>query len=367
MRGGPRYTKHETHKNLFRELQGRVSRKLEELPGSRLNLVRFNVFFLPAVYFSFYFLALHFSGNIYLFLFFYALMGLMAVVIFCELIHELCHNNVFKSRKLNALAFHLFDLLGANSYIWKWRHINSHHRYPNVKGWDTDVEQKGPIAIFPDEEYSDFIKYQNVYVFFLYPLFMLNWLLVRDFRDYFASDRIVNQNLDIPRIEYVKLFFFKFLYFFIMVGIPSILGKVSLGQALLGLLVLTIAGSVLAMIVLLTPHVNMENDFPEPDENKMFEDSWFLHQLRTTNDIDNTNWFVRNFMGNFNYHLSHHLFPNVNAVYAPEVTAVIREFLEEKGLPYKSYSIKDSLVKHFQLIKSNALSMRNARSELGHE
>ena len=121
---------------------------------------------------------------------------------------------------------------------------------------------------------------------------------------------------------------------------------------------LTLAGSVLAMIVLLTPHVNAENDFPVPDENRMLENSWFLHQLRTTNDIKNTNWFVRNFMGNFNYHLSHHLFPNISAVYAPEVTEVIREFLDENGLPYKSYSIKDSLAKHFQLIRSNASSMR---------
>ena len=101
-------------------------------------------------------------------------MGLMAVVIFCELIHELCHHNVFKSKKLNETAFLLFDFLGANSYIWRLRHLRSHHRYPNVQGWDTDIEQKGPIAVYHDEELSDFIKYQNIYVFFLYPLFMIH-------------------------------------------------------------------------------------------------------------------------------------------------------------------------------------------------
>ena len=31
--------------------------------------------------------------------------------------------------------------MGANSYIWKIRHIRLHHNYPNVMGWDSDFEQ----------------------------------------------------------------------------------------------------------------------------------------------------------------------------------------------------------------------------------
>ena len=354
----PRYRKVQSDLDLFKELNSRVAKRLEELPKSRLNMVKFNLFFLPFLYFSFYGLALFFAENLLLFLLFYALIGLMAVVIFCELIHELCHNNVFKSKKLNSVAFKLFDLLGANSFIWRWRHLQSHHRYPNVKGWDTDVEQKGPIAIFPEEEVDSFKKYQNAYVFFLYPLFMLNWLLLRDFKDYFSSDRIVGKNLSIPRIEYVKLFIFKFLYLFMMVGIPWLSGSVTLFESILGLLVLTFAGSIVAMLVLLTPHANVENAFPEPGRDGDFENSWFMHQLSTTNDLSTSNWFTRNFMGNFNYHLSHHLFPHVSSVYAPEVTEEIRGFLQEHNLPYKSYPIGVSLIKHFQLIKRNALAMR---------
>lgn len=358
MEATPRYSKKTEHVVYLKELHNRVQKRLSKLPSSRTNMVKFNLFFLPSIYVTLYILALIFSANYLIFLALYALMGLMAVVIFCELIHELCHNNVFRSKKLNSVAFMLFDLLGANSYIWRLRHLRSHHRYPNVQGWDTDIEQKGPIAIYDDEGLHEFIKYQNIYVFFLYPLFMINWLLVRDFRDYFAKDRIANKRFDIPRIEYVKLFFFKFLYVFMIVVVPWLFGEVTLLESFFGLVVLTVSGSILALIVLLTPHVNEGNDFPVPNEVGEFENSWFMHQLRTTNDLTSSNWFVRNFMGNFNYHLSHHFFPNISAVYAPEVTEVIKEFLQEHNLPYKSYSIRVSLWKHFQLIRRNAMAMR---------
>ena len=358
MDSAPRFSKKTEDVAFLKELHRRVQERLIDLPSSRLIMVKFNMFFLPAVYFSLYFLALKFSANYMLFLLLYAMMGLLVVVIFCELIHELCHNNIFKSKRLNETAFMLFDLLGANSYIWRLRHLRSHHRYPNVQGWDTDIEQKGPIAVYHDEELSEFIRYQNIYVFFLYPLFMINWLLIRDFRDYFAKDRIANKRFTIPRIEYFKLFFFKILYLFAMVGIPWLFGEVTLLQSFLALLVLTISGSLLAMIVLLTPHVNDGNDFPVPNEEGEFENSWFMHQLTTTNDLTASNWFVRNFMGNFNYHLSHHFFPNISAVYAPEVTEVIKQFLQEHNMPYKSYSIWVSLRKHFQLIRNNAMAMR---------
>ncbi len=354
----PRFRKQTEHVVYLKELHKRVQQRLIELPSSRLNMVKFNLFFLPAIYVSLYFLALTFSANYLLFLVFYALMGLMTVVIFCELIHELCHNNVFKSKKLNASAFMLFDLLGANSYIWRLRHLRAHHRYPNVQGWDTDIEQKGPIAVYHDEDLNEFIKYQNIYVFFLYPLFMINWALVRDFRDYFGKDRIVNKRFHIPRIEYFKLFFFKFFYLVPLILVPWHFGEVTLLQSFFGFVVLTVAGSMLAMIVLLTPHVNDGNDFPVPNEEGEFENSWFIHQLSTTNDLTTSNWFIRNFMGNFNYHLSHHFFPNISAVYAPEVTEVIKQFLKEHGLPYKSYSVRVSLRKHFQLIRRNAMALR---------
>ncbi len=351
----PRHLNSDGDKKLLKDLHKLVNEKVQQLPKTRINSLKIKLFVFPAIYFVLYFTALTQSERLWLFFLMYSLMGFMVVVIFCELIHELCHKNIFKKAHYNLLAFHLFDLLGANSYIWQQRHLRLHHLYPNVNGWDADVEQKGPVAIFPNEPNQNMKKYQHRYVFFLYPLYMINWILVRDFRDYFSSKRVIKKAIEIPQIEYIKLILFKTVYIFTIVLVPWLFAEFSLIQSLGGFIILTVSCSILAMIVLLTPHVNSGNEFPLTDKNGEIDTSWFRHQLISTNDIDNTNWFIRNVMGNFNYHLAHHLFPRISSVYAPEVTQVVKSFLQKHQLPYKSYPLSISLRKHHELIRNNAL------------
>lgn len=353
----PKHLNGESDKKLLKALHKLVNEKVQQLPKSRLNSLKIKLFTFPAIYFGLYFAALTQSDRLWIFYLLYSLMGLMVVVIFCELIHELCHKNIFKKAKYNSLAFHLFDLLGANSYIWQQRHLRLHHLYPNVNGWDADVEQKGPVAIFPNESIQNMKKYQHLYIFMLYPLYMINWILVRDLRDYFSAKRVIKKAIEIPKIEYIKLILFKTLYIFTIVFVPWLFAEFSLTQALGGFIILTVSGSILAMIVLLTPHINSGNEFPLIDNHGKIHTSWFLHQLVSTNDIDNTNWFIRNVMGNFNYHLAHHLFPRISSVYAPEVTQVVKSFLLKHQLPYNSYPLRVSLRKHYQLIRNNALNI----------
>ena len=356
MESRPRHINIERDKKLFHELKKSINAKVESLPKSRITQLKIKLFFYPLIYFGLYVFALYQADKIGVFFLTYSFMGFMVVIIFCELIHELSHNNVFNKSHHNRIALKLFDLLGANSYIWQKRHVKLHHHFPNVNGWDADIEQKGPVAIFPNEENKNSTKFQHRYVFFLYPLFMLNWLFIRDFRDFFSKKRIIRKVIEIPRVEYLKLFFFKIFYIFIILVIPVAFAGVSILQVIGGLLFLTISGSVLAMIVLLTPHINVSNEFPKIDANGKINTSWFRHQLITTNDIDNSNWLIRNFMGNFNFHVAHHLFPNISSVYAPEITQLLKSFCEKHSLPYKSYPISTSFKKHYQLIRKNAFA-----------
>lgn len=332
-----------------------VLAEVATLPKSRMVVLKLKLFLYPLLFILIYILALKNADHTFIFLIGYILLGLLTVIMFIALIHELAHNSIFKTSKHNRMALYLFDLLGANSYIWRQRHIKLHHLYPNVNGWDADIEQKGPLTIFPNEQQHRNTRYQHKYVFFLYPLFMLNWLLIRDFKDFFSKDRIIKKVVDIPRIEFVKLVLFKSFYFFMIVALPVLLFHVPLWKALLGLLVLTMAGSLLAMVILLTPHVNVDNEFPRLETGNQLNTSWFRHQLQTANDISNYNWWTRNVMANFNFHLIHHLFPNISHVYAPEATEVLIQFCREHGLSYKSYPISRSLKKHYQLIKNNAI------------
>ena len=75
--------------------------------------------------------------------------------------------------------------------------------------------------------------------------------------------------------------------------------------------------------------------------------------MKTTNDITNDNWFIRFFMGCFNYHVAHHLFPNVNHVYYPRITTMVKEFCAKYDLPYRQFSLWSSLRNHYLLLKHN--------------
>lgn len=360
MKTFPKHTNTENDNLLMQELNKMVNERIQQLPKSRLTVLKIKTFVYPIIYLGFYFLAINQVERVWLFFVSYAIMGLCAVIMFVELIHELCHGNIFKKAKHNNLAYNIFDLLGANSYIWKQRHLKLHHRYPNVNGWDADFEQKGLIILYPEEQSNKYKKYQHIYIFLLYPFYMFNWLVLRDFRDYFANDRIANKALEIPKIEYFKIILFKGLYIFIMVFIPWLFFGFSLIQSMVALLLLTVSGSILAMIVLLPSHANIGNDFIAPDSDLKIKTSWMLHQLLSCSDISNSNWFTRHVMGNFNYHVAHHLLPRISNVYAPEVTEVIKTFVAKHNLPYKSYPLFVALKKHYQLIRNNALRIKMA-------
>src|SRR5699024_12211939 len=61
--------------------------------------------------------------------------------------------------------------------------------------------------LFPDTPFLKIHKYQHIYMWLIYPLYTLNWLFIRDFKDFFGTkDNYLKRILKIPKIEYVKLF-----------------------------------------------------------------------------------------------------------------------------------------------------------------
>lgn len=338
----------------FIKLRKEVYRCVQELPAQRLAIARVRAIALVALYFFLYAGALFQGGKIWLFYTLYTLMGITAVLIFLNVIHETCHGNLFQSAFWNRAFYRVFDLLGMNSYIWQQRHNVLHHNYPNVAGWDSDIEQSGPIKIYPHHEPTAVQQYQHILFLVLYPLFLLNWVVLRDFKDYLIKKRIVRKICSIPSLEWLRLLFFKAFFVFYTVVVPCCFFGFTIGQSVTGVLLMLCCAGAFALAVLLTPHVNTGNAYPLVSPEGELKTSWFRHQLLSTNDLSTDNFFTRHIMGNFNYHVAHHLFPNISSVYAPEVTAVIRRYTEAHRLPYRAYSFWEALKKHYELLKNNA-------------
>ncbi|WP_292008988.1 fatty acid desaturase [Chryseobacterium sp.] len=351
----PSYLKNPEEIKLFNELRKRVNERIEAIPENRDIYIRIKAILLPVVYFGLYFIAVFNGDQSWVYITSFVLMGVTLVLIYLNLIHEAAHNNIYKSKKMNWLILHIFDFIGANSYIWKKRHISSHHAYPNVDGWDTDIEQSGLILIVPGEEAKGIQKYQHKFFFFVYPLYLFNWMFIRDFRDFFDKDRaIIKTQGAIPVGEKIKMIVYKLFYFTYQIILPIILFKVSVGLALGAWFLQIIIASVFALFVLLPLHPLPDNAFPKLDKEKNLPFTWVRHQLEVTNDLAENNWLVRNILGNFNFHVAHHLFPNYSYVYYNEITEEIEKFAEENGLTYKRFPLLKALGKHRDLLKQNA-------------
>lgn len=340
----------------FAELRQEAYQKMRSLESAKKWQIRVKAFLFPFLYFATYAILLWKGTNPVFFFTTFLFLGFFLILNFLNLIHDAVHGVIFKSSKtMNKVFVQFFDLLGANSYIWKIRHIRLHHAYPNIMDWDCDLEQSPLVKVFPHAEGRRFHRYQHIYLPFLYPFYLFNWLLVRDFRDFFEKNRIVRRISRIPRIEYLKLFIFKVIFFSYLIVVPKLVLGVSWSAVILGFMLMVLTASLFSLIVLLSPHANVSSDFPQPDDDGHLANTWFEHQLKCTNDVSNDNFFVRFFMGSFNYHIAHHLFPDMHHIYYPEVTEVLKKFTLKYGLPYRSQSLGESLIGHYRLLKRNAL------------
>jgi linoleoyl-CoA desaturase len=350
----PSFVKH-ADTDLFLQLRQEVNATVKELEPARRGDIILKAILFPTLYIISYLAALYWGNNSSLYYTCYFFMGILLVLNFLNLIHEAVHGTLFRNKRVNNWYIHFLDLMGANSYTWKLRHIRLHHNYPNVMGWDSDFEQSPLARVFPHAPFSKLHKYQHIYLPLIYPLYLLNWLLVRDFRDFFNRKKLVWKVIDtIPPVEYVKLFLFKAGFLFYVVVLPVLVLNIHWSQAVIGFLVMVFTASIIALVVLLSPHASTESQFPVPDGHGQMPTGWLRHQLNCTNDVKEDNWFIRFFMGCFNYHIAHHLFPSINHVYYPEVTQLIRDFAQKHDLPYRQFSLMTSLHNHYLLLRSNA-------------
>jgi len=354
----PSYSKNNDLTKKFNILRKEVLEEIENLKPKRKKTLQIKAILFPLLYLLFYLTLLSKGNNIVIFYSSYITIGLMLIINFCTLIHDSVHHTFTKNKKINKLYMLLFDLMGANSYIWQIRHNRLHHPYPNIIGWDSDFEQSPLVRVFPNSPFKKFQRYQHIYLPFLYPLYLFNWLLVRDFKDFHSKKAIIRKitNYNIPKIEYIKLYFFKVLFFFNMIILPKIILDISWKQALFGFIVMMFTASITSLIILLSPHASIHSEFPIANKNGKFNHTWFVHQLEVTNDVSCNNWFIRFFLGNFNYHIAHHIFPNIPNIYLPEVTKKIEKFAKENDLPYRKYSLFESLKGHWLLLKQNSFN-----------
>lgn len=315
-------------------------------------LIKIAVMFLIYLisYFSIYF----FQANVTILFFIYAFIGGWSVLLGLNIGHDAAHNAIFKKKPSNEMLLYIFEILGTNSYNWKNRHIGAHHVFPNVMDHDSDIQQTNLVKIFPKDKHRSFHVFQFLYMPFLYMFYILRWVVYRDFKDIRSEKIGTYANSNYPKKEILKMIFFKLIYISYMIVVPAFILDYSFINLLLAFLILTVSGSLVITMVLLSTHVGEDANFPEPDKNGVLPHSWSYHQVLTAADFGTESWLINQLFGGFNHHVIHHLFPNICHIHYPQLTPILKKSALKHNLPYrhKKYLFA-AMFSHFKLLFRN--------------
>jgi linoleoyl-CoA desaturase len=277
----------------------------------------------------------------------YLLGGLAQTFLLLNIAHDSNHNAISSVPSVNKTLNYVFDVCGINSYMWRILHHRGHHSCINVHGEDDALMGRGILRFSPHEPYKPIQKFQHIYALFMYALFSLDYVFVRDFECFFFPSHDYLERTKHPLREYVILFAGKTFYLTYMLVLPVlVLGKSPLLVAGAFLLVHLVVGLTVSL-VFQTTHTVDGTYFPT-DRGEF--DNGVYHIFATTADYATTNPLVGWLVGGLNHHIVHHLCPFVCHTHYAPLTQIVKETAEEFGVPYRQHPTMTQAIRHHLIL-----------------
>ncbi|QEG29377.1 Fatty acid desaturase [Gemmata obscuriglobus] len=265
--------------------------------------------------------------------------------------HDGGHHAYSRFAWVNRLAALSLDLIGASSYLWKWKHVVLHHTYPNVSGQDADIDV-GPLArLAPQQRRRWFHRWQHLYLWPLYALTAAVWHLYGDFRDVITGT-IGGHRVPRPRgWDLVTFLGGKVVSVGLLIGVPMLVH--SWWVVLLFYLAVTAILGIVMTVVFQLAHCVEEAEFPQPDTDSLrMPDAWAAHQVRTTVDFARDSRVACWLLGGLNFQVVHHLFPRICHIHYPALSRVVADVCREFGVRYAAHrSLLAGVASHFRWLR----------------
>jgi linoleoyl-CoA desaturase len=278
---------------------------------------------------------------------FYLLGGIAQTFLLLNIAHDSNHNAISSVSSVNKTLNYVFDVCGINSYMWRILHHRGHHSCVNVHGEDDALTGRGILRFTPHEPRRPLQRFQHMYVLFLYALFSLDYVFVRDFECFFFPSHDYLKRTRHPLREYAILFAGKAFYLTYMLILPVVLlGKSPLLVAGAFLLVHLVIGLSVAL-VFQTTHTIDSTYFPSSRDE--FDNSVY-HIFATTADYATANPVVGWLTGGLNHHIAHHLCPFVCHTHYAPLTRIVKETAEEFGVPYRQHPTMTRAIWHHLIL-----------------
>lgn len=280
------------------------------------------------------------------------ILGFFAAMVGFNVSHDAIHG-AYSSRKwVNDLLSFSFNTLGASPYIWRISHNVVHHTYTNIPGHDEDIEvAPGLVRLSPEDKLNYLQRFQHYYAFVLYGLASISWVLRKDFKKFFQKG-IGNYAHKHKTMDYVRLFGYKLMYYFLFIFVPIWFMNLSFAQWLLGFVCMHMVQGLVIGLVFQLAHVVEDTEFPATNENGDIEEAWAIHQMRTTANFGRKDWLTNYLCGGLNMQVEHHLFPTVCHVHYAAISDIVKETAIEFNVPYlENTSFWTAMASHYRMLR----------------
>jgi linoleoyl-CoA desaturase len=249
--------------------------------------------------------------------------------------HDANHGSYSNREGVNRLMGITLDLLGASSYVWKWKHNIFHHTYTNVSGADEDINVGFFARLSPGQPRHRIHRLQQFYLWLLYGLLLAKWQFVDDFKDV-ARGRIADNPIPRPRSwALVELIAGKAAFFAWAFVVPMLLHPwwvVLLFYAATSFFV-----AVILAVVFQVAHCGVDASFPTVSDSGEVANSWAVHEVESTVDFARRSRLLTWYLGGLNYQIEHHLFPKISHVHYPRIASIVEAACVEFGVRYTAY------------------------------
>jgi linoleoyl-CoA desaturase len=280
------------------------------------------------------------------------LLGLAIAGMGFSIAHDALHGAYSHHPIVNRLLGLSFDLVGANSYMWKITHNVIHHTYTNINGVDEDLSVSPLLRLSPDAEHRWFHRYQHLYGFAAYGLATLNWFFVKDYWQFSKRELGPYRDKRHARSAWITLVLTKLFCVVYMIVLPWLLLDVAWWQVGIGFLVMHLVAGITLGVIFQLAHIAEGVAFPQPASDGQMAEQWAIHQMQTTTDFAHGNRVLSWFIGGLNYQVEHHLFPQVCSVHYPAIAKIVAEVAAETGVPYHyTPTLRAAIGSHYRMLK----------------
>jgi len=281
------------------------------------------------------------------------LFGVAALLLSLSVAHDAAHDAVFASKRLNRITqFLCFCLLGADPYLWRLRHVKSHHVFPNVNGCDIDIDNNLFLRLTPNHKRRWYHRCQHLYAPFIFWLVDVHTVVIQDLH-YLFKRRLANL-IDIRHSPGVYAAFItcKAIYVTIVFVIPAWLLPLPWWQVLIGTLAMSFTPSCLFVYLLIGTHFAEAQEFPQVAADGTIGHDWARHAMRTALDWSPYSRLAQLVTGGANAHAAHHLFPNVCHIHYIAITRIIARTAREHGIVHNVATLPRMVRSHFRFLKA---------------